>query len=309
LDGETVVGEELCLVRPDGGRRHLLMNANPVRSGSRGQLSGSIAIFVDITPLRQAREEAVAANRAKSAFLANMSHEIRTPLNAILGMPELALMHGPNAKVTEYLNIVKTAGGQLLDLLNGILDLARIEAGRVELDDAAFSLRGELEETVEVYRHSAGLKKLALSHEISRDVPDRLRGDSGRIRQVLNNLLGNAIKFTKEGKVALRVKQLGPGENGCIRLQFCVCDTGIGIDRSVLGQIFESFSQGHRAVHAQYGGTGLGLAICRQLVELMGGRIWVESTVGEGSSFYFTLDLAAAERFPPKRPAGQVSAV
>ncbi|MEW6489260.1 MAG: ATP-binding protein [Thermodesulfobacteriota bacterium] len=218
-------------------------------------------------------------------------------MNGILGMTELALMEDPPPRVREYLGVVQDCARQLLALINDILDLAKVESGKVTLRPADFCLREELGSLLATFHKAVGDKCLTLRERVDEGVPDRVRGDRGRLRQVLTNLLGNAVKFTERGEVELSVSLAEPARDGKgPRLCFAVRDTGIGIGPEHLGTIFESFSQAHSA-HAQYGGTGLGLAIAKQLVALMGGEIGVESCPGEGSTLAFT---AAFD--PPEAP-------
>jgi len=230
------------------------------------------------------------AARAKSAFLANMSHEIRTPMNAIIGMAELLWETPLTLDQREYVRIFRAAGDTLLNLINDILDLSKVEAGHLELEEIAFDLGELVEKTLEFMAVRAHAKGLELVCNIRPDVPATLIGDPDRLRQILLNLLGNALKFTPRGEVALEVAWAAAAPQSAVhcRLRFAVRDTGIGIPAEKLETIFESFAQADASTTRQYGGTGLGLTISKRLVELMGGRIGVESRVGAGSTFHFT---------------------
>ncbi len=242
----------------------------------------------------RARELSEAATRVKSEFLANMSHELRTPMNGILGMTELALATRLSAIQREYLGLVKSSADSLLTVLNDILDFSKIEAGKLDLDPIPFALRESLEETMRTLALRAHAKDLELACRIAPDVPDCLVGDQGRLRQVIINLMGNAIKFTSEGEVVVSV-DLESEAPGGVSLRFSVSDTGIGISAEKIRSIFEPFEQADGSTTRKYGGTGLGLAISVKLVELMGGRIWVESDFGQGSTFRFTARFGLAE--------------
>ncbi len=246
-----------------------------------------------------ARDRADQANKTKSDFLASMSHEIRTPLNAILGMTDLLAETALNSEQTQYLAVVQTAGVTLQGLIDDILDLSKIEAGMMQLDDALFNLPDCIGQLTALASVRAAQKKLVLTSSLTTGVPDWLVGDSFRLQQVLLNLVGNAIKFTEQGSVTLNVEPVTvDGTN--ILVKFSITDTGIGIQPDKRQKIFESFSQSDTSTTRRYGGSGLGLSISKRLVEMMGGELGVESTPGEGSCFFFTCRFAAPSETPPE---------
>lgn len=240
-----------------------------------------------------AKEEADAANRAKSDFLARMSHEIRTPIAAVTGLTHVILKTRLTTDQRDYLNKIQIASGKLIDVINDILDFSKVEAGRLELETCNFSLNELLEQLIDMFSERVGQKDLALVSSVDPEVPRQLRGDPGRLAQILSNLIDNAEKFTDEGEitVAVTVDHTTPVMPNQVRVKFCIHDTGIGISPDIIPILFEAFTQANTAAQHSHKGTGLGLAICERLVHLMGGTIWADSEPGQGSTYTFTVVL------------------
>lgn len=295
-NGKALIDQEENSLDADGNNVWLLTTKVPLLD-ENNHVTGLVGIGRNITKrklaedeLLSAKEDADLANRAKSDFLANMSHEIRTPMNAIIGMTELLLDADITDSQRDYLQMVQESGDSLLAIINDILDFSKIEAGKLELDNTAFDLRESLGNTMRSLAYRAHSKNLELAFRVHANVPASLVGDVGRIRQVLVNLAGNAIKFTDEGEVVVEVDCESILNNSVI-LNFSVRDTGIGISEEKCETIFKEFEQADASTTRRYGGTGLGLAISSRLVEIMGGRLAVHSKVGQGSTFHFSVTL------------------
>jgi signal transduction histidine kinase len=288
-------GGEWPLRRADGTRVPVLLDVRTLRD-ERARTVGLIYVAVDLserkqleTQLQQRTEQAEAANRAKSAFLANMSHEIRTPLNAVIGLSHLLQRMPLEGRQREFVGHIANAGEQLLALVNDVLDLSKIEAGEMRLEQVPFALDALLQDVMAQARVQADQKRLALRLEAP-EGPLVLRGDPLRLKQVLLNLLSNALKFTEAGSVTLRVRAL-PGGAGQVVLRLDVIDTGIGIAPALQARIFEAFTQADSSTTRRFGGTGLGLSIVRRLVAMMRGELTLQSTPGQGSTFSVTLPM------------------
>jgi len=312
--GKQLVSQAELMKDKDGRERWLLTTKVPFQDHD-GNIIGIIGIGRDITAQKQSEAEAVkariqaeAASRAKSDFLANMSHEIRTPLNGVIGMTDLVLDSDLNSEQRDYLETVKFSADSLLNVINDILDFSKIEAGKIDLESIEFDARECIETTLRTLVLRAEEKELELLCDIAPEVPNIVRGDPTRLRQIIFNLLGNAIKFTAEGQVALSA-EVERVENDSLMLHFTVADTGIGIPHEKQAAIFDAFTQADASTTRQFGGTGLGLTITSRLVAMMDGDIWVKSEPGNGAEFHFRIKVGMGGPAPERSATGRAEGI
>ncbi|MCF8108618.1 MAG: response regulator [Desulfohalobiaceae bacterium] len=306
LCGETIVKEEFLFYPKDSQEPlHVLTHAAPIRN-DHNEITGAVQTITNITDLIQAQEAAKAASQAKSEFLANMSHEIRTPLNGVKGMIELADKQAEQTTVKKFLELARQSADHLMVIINDIIDISRIESDKAKLTPAPFSLRDCLKATFFPLRTLAREKGIDFKTRVSSDLPDALIGDASRLRQVLENLIGNALKFTHDGRVEVTVERRdswsGPDKAA---LLFTILDTGIGIPDEDQATLFEPFEQGHKQTPHQYGGSGLGLAICKHYVHMMNATLAFSSSQGAGTTFYLAVSFALDTQIRSEPPSGQ----
>jgi signal transduction histidine kinase/CheY-like chemotaxis protein len=294
IANEVISLEETLDIGKTGEPRKYILDFTPMRSESH-VYEGSLMYFTDITDIEEARLAAEEASLAKSTFLSNMSHEMRTPMNAIIGMTKIAKDDGGVEKKDYCLDKIEDASVHLLGIINDILDISKIEAGKLELSDETFNFERTLEKVVSSIHYSIDRKAQTLVVEMDKGIPDYLIGDDQRFSQVILNLLSNAMKFTPEGgRIELKAKLDRIEDENC-QLYVSVSDTGIGIDKEAQESLFTSFQQADGGISRKFGGTGLGLAISKNIVEMMGGQVWVESELGVGSTFSFVVRMRKAD--------------